>query len=210
MSTKVITGTVRLSYANLFEPRAVEEGQEPKYGASILIPKSDTETLTAVRAAIKEAVELGKSTKFGGKATGLKNPLRDGDEDRPDDDTYAGHYFINANSKRQPVLLDVDGSETDSEDKLYSGVYARVSLNFFPFAVSGNKGVAAGLNSVIRVKDGEPLGSVVTAASAAADFGVTPPKSSAKKAAAEFDSGSPDEGADAGDADGGSEDPWES
>lgn len=29
--TKVVTGVVRLSYANVWEPKAVSEGQTPKY-----------------------------------------------------------------------------------------------------------------------------------------------------------------------------------
>ena len=31
MSVKVVTGKVRLSYANVWEPKAQSEGQKPKY-----------------------------------------------------------------------------------------------------------------------------------------------------------------------------------
>ena len=40
---------------------------------------------------------------------------------------------------------------------MYSGCYCRFSLNFFSFAGKQN-GVAAGLNNVQKVADGEPLG----------------------------------------------------
>ncbi|MDP4179069.1 MAG: DUF2815 family protein, partial [Bacillota bacterium] len=57
--TKVTTGKVRLSYAHLFEPYAID-GNEPKYSVSVIIPKTDTETLKAVKEAVSEAKELGK------------------------------------------------------------------------------------------------------------------------------------------------------
>ena len=41
MSTKVVTGKVRFSYANVWEPTSIEEGQPKKYNISILVPKKD-------------------------------------------------------------------------------------------------------------------------------------------------------------------------
>ena len=41
---KVLTGEVRLSYANLTTPRAAQQGGEPKYSVTLLIPKSDAAT----------------------------------------------------------------------------------------------------------------------------------------------------------------------
>ena len=38
---KVLTGEVRLSYANLTTPRAAQQGGEPKYSVTLLIPKTD-------------------------------------------------------------------------------------------------------------------------------------------------------------------------
>lgn len=155
--TKVITGKVRLSYAHLFEPYGMD-GQEPKFSTAILIPKSDTETLKA----IKEAVELAKkngASKFGGKIpANLKTPLRDGDEERPDDEVYAGCYFLNASSKNRPGVVDQNVQPVMDANEVYSGCYARVSINFYAFNASGNKGIAAGLGNVQKLADGEPLG----------------------------------------------------
>ena len=98
-NTKVVTGIVRLSYANVWEPKSINGG-DPKYSCSIIIPKSDIETVNAINAAIECAMKEGIG-KFGGKIPpkgALKLPLRDGDTER-DDDNYAGCYFINANSK---------------------------------------------------------------------------------------------------------------
>ena len=105
-NTRVVTGLVRLSYANVWEPKSINGG-DPKYSCSIIIPKSDTETVNAINAAIDCAIKEGIG-KFGGKTPPkgvLKLPLRDGDTER-DDDAYAGCYFVNANSKTAPQIVD--------------------------------------------------------------------------------------------------------
>lgn len=165
-TTKVITGKVRLSYAHIFKPASINDGEE-KYSTAILIPKDDKETLRKIKDAVDAAKEQGRS-KWGGKIpNSLKTPLRDGDEDRPDDDVYAGHYFLNASSQTKPEIAKPIGKGADGKTKfqeitdsteVYSGCYARVSLNFYPFDAKGNRGIAAGLNSVVKVQDGEFLG----------------------------------------------------
>ena len=57
--TKVITGVVRLSYANVWEPKSINGGAE-KYSVSLIIPKSDTKTLSAINEAVNAAIEEGK------------------------------------------------------------------------------------------------------------------------------------------------------
>lgn len=155
--TKVTTGKVRLSYAHLFEPHAIE-GNEPKFSVSIIIPKTDTDTLKAIKEAVNEAKEQGK-TKWGGKVpAGLKTPLRDGDEERPDDEAYVNSYFLNASSKNRPGVVDQNVHDIIDATEVYSGCFGRLTLNFYPFSASGNKGVAAGLGNVQKLEDGEPLG----------------------------------------------------
>lgn len=155
--TKVTTGKVRLSYAHLFEAHAIE-GNEPKFSVSVIIPKSDTDTLKAIKEAVAEAKEAGKG-KFGGKIpANLKTPLRDGDEERPDDEAYANCYFLNASSKNKPGVVDQNVQPVMDATEVYSGCYARLTLNFYPFSASGNKGIAAGLGNVQKLEDGEPLG----------------------------------------------------
>ena len=87
--TKVVTGVCRFSYANLWEPKAMDENSKAKYSVSLIIPKSDTKTLDKIRAAIQAAYEEGRNKLSNGKSvpplTALKTPLRDGDLERPDD-----------------------------------------------------------------------------------------------------------------------------
>lgn len=158
LDTKVITGKVRLSYAHLFKPVAISEGQEPKYSVCLLIPKSDKVTLKKIKSAVEAAKQTGASL-WGGKIpAGLKIPLRDGDEERPDQPEYAGHYFINANSKLKPGIVDKDLNEILDSTEVYSGCYARASVNFFPYNQAGNRGIGCGLNNVQKIADGDYLG----------------------------------------------------
>lgn len=167
--TKVITGKVRFCYAHVFEPTSVGEDEgNKKYSISILIPKSDTKTLAKIESAIKAATEAGIS-KFGGKVPkNLKTPLRDGDEER-DDEVYAGHMFLTANSGMKPGIVDADLNPIMDRDEFYSGCYGRASINFYAFNTAGNKGIACGLQNLQKLEDGERLAG--TQASAEEDFG---------------------------------------
>lgn len=64
-STKIVTGIVRLSYANVWEPASIN-GSNPKYSVSLIIPKSDTKTIADINAAVDAAIKDG-AAKFGGQ-----------------------------------------------------------------------------------------------------------------------------------------------
>jgi hypothetical protein len=167
-STKVITGKVRFSYAHVFEPSAISEGDDKKYSVSILIPKKDLETLAKVKKAVEAAKQGGKG-KWNGKIPPvLKLPLRDGDAERPDDEAYEGMMFLNASSKNKPGIVDENTDPVMSKDDFYSGCFGRASVNFYAFNVSGNKGIAVGLNNLQKLEDGDRLSG---GPSAADDFG---------------------------------------
>lgn len=158
--TKVVTGKVRLSYVHLLEPYAFDSNPDKEqYSCSILIDKSDKATVAKVQAAINAAIEAGKVSKWNNKVPAkMWNPLRDGDIEKPDEEVYAGKFYLNAKSNQKPGLVDRDLNRIIDPDEIYSGMYARVSLSFYPFDVSGNRGVGVGLNNVQKVGDGERLG----------------------------------------------------
>lgn len=166
--TKVITGVnTRLSYFHGWEPVSINNGPE-KYCVSVLIPKDDQNTINAINAAIDAAITEGIA-KFGGKKpnkAAIKIPIRDGDVER-DDEAYKGHFFLNANSITAPQIVDKAVKPILDRNEVYSGCYARVSLNFYAFNSNGNKGVACGLGNIQKIRDGEPLGG---RANAAEDF----------------------------------------
>lgn len=170
LTTKVSTGKVRLSYAHIFEPYAVNEGQEKKYSVSVIIPKSDIKTLEKVKQAIENAKQIGL-IKLGGKIpANLKTPLHDGDIERPEDEAYANSYYFNCSSRTRPNIVDRDINPILDQNEVYSGCYTAVSVNMYAFNSNGNKGIAAGLNSIMKLADGEPLGGRTSAEADFADF----------------------------------------
>ena len=157
----------RISFANIWEPKAINGGDE-KYSVSCLIPKSDKKTLARIQKAVEAAKEDGKSRKWRGKIPpNLKLPLRDGDIDRPDDENYEDCFFLNASSKDAPQVVDRKVNPILDPMMVYSGCYCNVSVNFYAFNANGNRGVAAGLGNIQFVRDGERLSGK---ASADADF----------------------------------------
>ena len=161
--TKVITGVkTRWSYANVWQAKSINGGT-PKYSVSLIIPKSDTKTVTAVKNAIQAAYEEGQSKLKGNSKsvpalTAIKTPLRDGDAERPDDEAYKDSYFINANSATAPGIVDTARNPIIEHSEVYSGVYGRASINFYAFNSNGNRGIACGLNNLQKISDGEHLG----------------------------------------------------
>lgn len=161
-NTQVITGPVRLSFLNVFKPRALQDGQDPKYSACLLIPKTDKETLKAIKDAC-DAARLASAALFGGKVPDkLKLPLHDGDGEMPNGGDYGdeckGMWVLNCSSKQQPGLVDRRCNEILDQSELYSGCWGRVDLNFFAYNTGGNKGIGAGLNNIQKVRDDEPMG----------------------------------------------------
>ena len=157
----------RISFANIWEPKAINGGDE-KYSVSCLIPKSDKKTIARIQKAVEAAKEDGKTRKWSGKIPpNLKLPLRDGDIDRPDDENYEDCYFLNASSKDAPQVVDRKVNPVLDPMMVYSGCYCNVSVNFYAFNANGNRGVAAGLGNIQFVRDGERLSGK---ASADADF----------------------------------------
>ncbi|MDD3337846.1 MAG: DUF2815 family protein [Lachnospiraceae bacterium] len=173
--TKVLTGEVRLSYAHLSEPYANpnQPGSEPKYSVTMLIPKQDVATKADIESSMRAAYEAAVINDWKGARPQLRNALvYDGDGVRNDGTKFgaecAGHWVITANSKRKPQVVDMSNinSELAPQD-IYSGMFARVTLNFFSFSSNGNKGVGCGLGNVMKTRDGEPLAG---GASAVSDF----------------------------------------
>lgn len=153
----------RFSYLHCWEPDSIN-GSEPKYSVSAIIPKSDTATINAIKVAIENAKKESMS-KWGGKIPpNLKLPLRDGDIDRPEDEAYANSFFLNANSRQAPQVVDRHVQPILDQNEVYSGCYGAISVTFYGYNSTGNRGIAAGLGNIQKLRDGEPLGGRTNAA----------------------------------------------
>lgn len=167
-ATHVVTGVARLSYAHLTQPYG-QNGQEPKYSVTVLVPKADTATMQRINAAMEAAIQDGAARLWGGRPAMIPTPVYDGDGTRPSDGKpfgpeCKGHYVFTTSSKNQPEIVDAFGNPIINQTEIYSGMYAHVSVDFYPYANSGRKGVGCGLGNVMKVQDGEPLGGRTSAA----------------------------------------------
>lgn len=160
--TKVVTKElVRFSYVNLIEAKLAPGATEAKFSMSVIIPKSAKKTLKDIDKAVKAAIEQGEA-KFGTGWKAKKLPLRDGDDER-EDAAYEDSYFLNANNKTRPGVVDAKVRPVMDLTEVYSGSWGNVSLTFFPYKVSGAMGIGCALNHVQKIKEGEPLGNVTRA-----------------------------------------------
>lgn len=160
---KITTGLVRLSYAHLLEPGTMPGGAD-KYSGSFIIPKSDKRGVAILENAI-DTIKNDKDAiaKWGGKNTGIRIPLRDGDIDRPEDAAYADSYFFNANASvdHKPKVFNRDRVEIADPEEIYSGCWVQAVVSLYPYNSNGNKGIGVGLLAVRKIKDGDSLGGTV-------------------------------------------------
>ena len=163
MNANEIIIPARLSYANIWEARQSLEGDKMQYSCSLLIPKSDVNTVQAIKALMAKIEKEATTTKWGGKkpATYTHPLLRDGDAERADDETYAGCYFMNAkaNADHPPKIIDARCNPIMDRDEVYSGCYANVKVSIYAYNnPKGGKGLSAGLVAIQKTKDGARLG----------------------------------------------------
>jgi hypothetical protein len=145
-------------YVQVFEPREFQNDGKPKYSLNLLWAKDRKPEL----APFKQAIVDCATSLFGAKAVEdlkagrLKNPLRDGDVEKPGDPVYAGMYFINAKSDRRPGVVDRKLQPVLSTDDCYSGCIFRANIQVYAYD-NKSKGVAVGLNALQVVEKGERL-----------------------------------------------------
>lgn len=160
LNVRVITGRVRLSYANIWKPRKSEDSDALRYSVCLLIPKTDKKTIRAIKEATQNAITIGHAklaNKSGKLPSSIKTPLKNGDD--KDQEEYHGHYYINCSSTNKPGIVDRNREQITDPDLVYSGCYARVSINLGAY-VYGNgtsKGITAYLNNIQFVADGPRL-----------------------------------------------------
>lgn len=139
-----ITGVV-IGHPHLHEARAVKEGQDPKFSAVIILPKTldqaDWDILNGMVATI-----AAKKWPQGVPAS-FKSPFRDAGEII---DQYAGHYAMNCSARLDspPEVVKEDGATRAAPGECYGGCGVNVYLGAYPYDTLGNKGVAFGLNAV--------------------------------------------------------------
>ena len=152
---QVTTPKARLSFPDLFEPKAFGKDKEPKYKATFLFDKNAD--LTEMR----EAVKLAAKEKWGDVIPkGIKLPFIDGNTKEMDG--YEDTIVVNASSKFPPQVVNQKCDAVTDKTSVYAGCYVRGSLiaNAWEYtegkSVMG-RGVSFYLSAVQKVADGEPF-----------------------------------------------------
>lgn len=180
---------VRFAYVNLFKSKGTKQQPDKKqWSVRLMIPKANTEEIAAIRKVIEDQQrQLWWDEKKGKLFLPPKamNPLIDADtavqqNGKPYDDQFAGHYLLNVKSYDMPEKANnappvVIGTNRDDAGKflklgptdIKSGDWGRASVNFVAYS-NGDGGVGVYINSVQRVRKGDPM---TTFADADDDFG---------------------------------------
>lgn len=162
----ITISNVRLSYCNLFQPRPPmgDPNGTPKYSCTVLVPKTNVQAKALIDEAIQKAIEAGVSSKWNGVRPPMPAiPVHDGDGVRPSDgspfgEECKGMWVFTASSNQQPFVVDGQVQPIINPTEVYSGIWANININFFPYNAAGKKGVGCGLNGVQKLRDDQPLG----------------------------------------------------
>lgn len=162
----ITISNVRLSYCNLFQPKAPmgDPNGTPKYSCTVLVPKSNVQAKALIDDAIQKAIEAGVSSKWNGVRPPMPAiPVHDGDGVRPSDgspfgEECKGMWVFTASSTQPPFVVDGQVQPIINPAEGYSGIWANININFFPYNAAGKKGVGCGLNGVQKLRDDQPLG----------------------------------------------------
>lgn len=154
---KITIRNARLSFPDLFQARAYEDGGQAKYKATFLVPKGSEQAK-----AIEEAITKAATDKWGAKAEAILKSIRNNpnrycyqDGETKTYDGYDGMMYISASNKVRPTVIDRDRAPlTEGDGRPYAGCYVNAIIEIFTYENPG-KGISASLSGVQFVKDGE-------------------------------------------------------
>lgn len=172
MGKRIELSMIRVAFADaVFETRRMEGSERDLYSVNALFPKEHQAYAMVEQAAVAVATEewgadAAKIIDIAKKKDGGKNwVLKDGS--LKEYDGFAGNFYINPNSKTRPTVLNRDGTPlTASDGVIYSGCYADVIVEIYPFTHKvGGKGVSSEFKGLRFRKHGDAFagGAPVTA-----------------------------------------------
>lgn len=166
-SGNLMTPKCRIAWPALFVPQGMK-GESPdkaKYQLTLLIPK-DADISVLKTAAAEAATE-----KFGKKTTGIRSPFRKSEEnERLADIAEDFPFYLSARAKDRPGVVGPNGKPVDDPEQVYSGRWAKASIQVFAYDTAGNKGVSFGLQNVQLLDNDDPLAVGGGRVSAEAEF----------------------------------------
>lgn len=145
-----------ISYPHLFNARAIQPGDEPKYSVSVLLKKGDPQIAT-IQALIEQEKANGWPSGF--PANG-KVFLKDGAVAHPDNPAVHEYMIVSGNARQdsKPAVVDMNTQPVVDPSQVYAGAICWVAFNSFTYNQAVNKGVSCGLNAVMITGEEGELG----------------------------------------------------
>jgi len=156
---KIKLTNVRISFPNIFKPKAFEEGQDASYGETFVLDKvKQKELITQIRTAVNDLA----TDYFKGKIPPMvtqKHPLRDGAE-KEDLDGYGDTMmFCGARNKTRPTVVDRALNPLTEEDGIiYGGCFVNATVRAWVQDNKVGKRIDFQLRAIQFLKDGPPFG----------------------------------------------------
>ena len=163
MIVKIINARICFCQSLFTASQVMGEG-EPKYGATFLLPKGNSQVEV-----LRKAMGTVAAEKWGAKAGGIladltaanKVLLRDG-KCKPEYDGFDGCMFFNASRKEfqgAPKIFNTDKTElTEADGVIYAGCYVNVSIELYAQDNKYGKRINGALRAIMFRADGEALG----------------------------------------------------
>lgn len=151
------TPAFTLCFPSLFEPRAMNPNQEPKYSCTAVFPAGTD--LSALKRIVLDAV---KAAWPNGAPRGARSPFLDGNKDANPEwgECFKDATFIRFSTKFKPPVCDASRREITDPDAVYGGQKCVAIVHCYAYSNAGNNGVAFGLDALQVVADGERIGGV--------------------------------------------------
>ena len=157
---------VKLSFPELFRPRAFQEGQTPKFQATFLLDPSSKEGAAQIKM-LKGKIKDVLVEAYGDEKSipkGVKVCLKDNEEEGKEYNGYDGMWFISSSNTVRPTVVDRDLSPiTEDDDKMYPGAIVNATITLWSQNNQYGKRVNANLRAIQFVKDSERFGGVAAA-----------------------------------------------
>ena len=151
----IMIKNARLSFPEIWTPKAFNEGQAPKFSCNLLLDKdNDKAQIASFKKTIKEAA----LDAFKGQIpNGLNTCLGDGNSKSYDG--YENAMFISCASRLRPQIIDRDRTPLVEEDgRPYAGCYVNAAISLWVMDNKYGKRVACNLNALQFSKDGDTFG----------------------------------------------------
>lgn len=168
MGLSIALNEVTLSFPQVFEPRAVVSGSDPKFSATFILDKErNADDIQRLKEAIKEVIA---NEHKGNKIPATRIALKDADKDekytsKDDYDLlYKGKYVIGCYRRiddGQPYICDRSNQQIIDPSQIYGGNIVNARIDVYPY-FNPSKGVTAGLEGIQLLDPGVRIGGTRT------------------------------------------------